>query len=90
MAFPCAIRPQGQSGCAQRSRPAAPFDDPALRAAVEWSIRYLPDFRLPAKALDLVGQACAAVRLRMLTPVGERNSGGETPPERTGARRASH
>ncbi len=76
------------------------LDDAALRAAVEWSVRYLPDFRLPDKALDLVDQACAAVRLRTLTPQGERKSGGEpaspklrrpgTPPERTGARCASH
>jgi hypothetical protein len=28
----------------------------ALRAAVEWSIRELPDFRLREKALDLVDQ----------------------------------
>jgi ATP-dependent Clp protease ATP-binding subunit ClpC len=33
------------------------LDDDALRAAVEWSVRYLPDFRLPDKALDLVDQA---------------------------------
>jgi hypothetical protein len=58
---------------------------------VEWSVRYLPD-----KALDLVDQACAAVRFRTLTPQERKNSGGEpaspklrrpgTPPERTGAR----
>ena len=39
-----------------------------LRAAVEWSLRYLPDFRLPDKALDLVDQAGAAVRFRTFTP----------------------
>jgi ATP-dependent Clp protease ATP-binding subunit ClpC len=44
------------------------LEDDALRAAVEWSVRYLPDFRLPDKALDLVDQACAAVRFRTLTP----------------------
>jgi ATP-dependent Clp protease ATP-binding subunit ClpC len=66
------------------------LDDAALRAAVEWSIRYLPDFRLPDKALDLVDQACAAVRFRTLTPQKRKNSSGETPPERTGARCASH
>ena len=76
------------------------LDDAALRAAVEWSIRYLPDFRLPDKALDLVDQACAAVRFRTLTPQKRKNSGGEpaslklrrpgTPPERPGARRPSH
>ena len=44
------------------------LDEAALRAAVEWSIRYLPDFRLPDKALDLVDQACAAARFQTLTP----------------------
>ncbi len=44
------------------------LDEAALRAAVEWSIRYIPDFRLPDKALDLVDQACAAVRFQTLTP----------------------
>ncbi len=52
------------------------LDDAALRAAVEWSIRYLPDFRLPDKALDLVDQACAAVRFRTLTPQGVKKGGG--------------
>jgi len=65
------------------------LDDDALKAAVEWSVRYLPDFRLPDKALDLVDQACAAVRFRTLTPQGKM-AGGETPPQRPGARRASH
>jgi ATP-dependent Clp protease ATP-binding subunit ClpA len=50
----------------------------SLRAAVEWSVRYLPDFRLPDKALDLVDQACAAARFRTLTPA-EDVAGGETP-----------
>jgi ATP-dependent Clp protease ATP-binding subunit ClpC len=63
------------------------LEETALRAAVEWSIRYLPDFRLPDKALDLVDQACAAVRFATLTPGKNR---GETPLGRTGARRASH
>ncbi|MFZ4780550.1 MAG: hypothetical protein ACOYM3_34795 [Terrimicrobiaceae bacterium] len=55
------------------------LDESALRAAVEWSIRYLPDFRLPDKALDLVDQACAAVRFWTLTPQGEEKKRGETP-----------
>jgi len=50
----------------------------SLRAAVEWSVRYLPDFRLPDKALDLVDQASAAARFRTLTPA-EDVAGGETP-----------
>jgi ATP-dependent Clp protease ATP-binding subunit ClpC len=52
------------------------LDEAALRAAVEWSIRYLPDFRLPDKALDLVDQACAAARFQTLTP-GKRAASAE-------------
>ena len=66
------------------------LDEAALRAAVEWSIRYLPDFRLPDKALDLVDQACAAVRFRTLTPQEEEIPSGETPLARPAARRSSH
>jgi ATP-dependent Clp protease ATP-binding subunit ClpC len=44
------------------------LEDAAMRAAVEWSVRYMPDFRLPDKALDLVDQACAAARFQTLTP----------------------
>ena len=62
---------------------------PGPTAAVEWSIRYLPVFRLPDKALDLVDKACAVVRFRTLAPHAEK-SGGETRPQRTGARRSSH
>jgi ATP-dependent Clp protease ATP-binding subunit ClpC len=51
------------------------LEEAALRAAVEWSVRYLPVFRLPDKALDLVDQACAVVRFRTLTPEKKR---GET------------
>ena len=36
----------------------------ALVAAVDFSIRYLNDFRLPDKAIDLVDQACAIAMLR--------------------------
>ncbi len=36
----------------------------ALEAAVDLSIRYLHDFRLPDKAIDLVDQACAMAMLR--------------------------
>jgi len=60
----------------------------SLRAAVEWSVRYLPDFRLPDKALDLVDQACAAVRFRTLTP--QEKSCGETPLARPAAGRGSY
>ena len=37
--------------------------DEALRAAVELSRRYLPDRRLPDKAIDLMDEACSRVRL---------------------------
>jgi len=63
------------------------LEDDALRAAVEWSVRYLPDFRLPDKALDLVDQACAAARFRTLTPQG---SGDRMSPRRTGTASSSH
>jgi hypothetical protein len=63
---------------------------PGPTAAVEWSVGYLPDFRLPDKALDLVDQACAAVRFWSLTPKIEEKSCGETPQARPAARRGSH
>jgi len=66
------------------------LDDATLRAAVEWSIRYLPDFRLPDKALDLVDQACAAARFRTLTPQVEEKNCAETPQSRPAAGRVSH
>ena len=37
--------------------------DEALRSAVELSRRYLPDRRLPDKAIDLMDEACSRVRL---------------------------
>jgi len=39
----------------------------ATDAAVDLSIRYLPHLRLPDKALDLLDQACAKLRLESLT-----------------------
>lgn len=39
----------------------------ALDAAVDLSIRYIHDFRLPDKAIDLVDQACAMAMLRSLS-----------------------
>ena len=38
--------------------------DDALRAAVSLSTRYLPDRRLPDKAIDLVDEACSRLRLQ--------------------------
>jgi ATP-dependent Clp protease ATP-binding subunit ClpC len=43
------------------------IDDSALVAAVDLSIRYIPDFHLPDKALDLIDQACAMVMLRSIS-----------------------
>ncbi len=39
------------------------IDSDALRAAVALSRRYLPDRRLPDKAIDLIDEACSRVRL---------------------------
>ncbi|MER5499525.1 MULTISPECIES: ATP-dependent Clp protease ATP-binding subunit [unclassified Streptomyces] len=38
-------------------------------AAVDLTIRHLPELRLPDKAIDAVDQACAAARVRTLSPV---------------------
>ena len=40
------------------------YTDDAITAAVELSARYLPDRRLPDKAIDLIDQAGARLRLR--------------------------
>ncbi|MFI6938968.1 AAA family ATPase [Streptomyces sp. NPDC050418] len=40
----------------------------AVEAAVDLSIRHLPDRRLPDKAIDALDQACAAARIRTLNP----------------------
>jgi len=41
------------------------YTDEAIRAAVELSARYLPDRVLPDKAIDLIDQAGARLRLRL-------------------------
>ncbi|MBI5832747.1 MAG: ATP-dependent Clp protease ATP-binding subunit [Armatimonadetes bacterium] len=41
----------------------------AVAAAVDLSVRYLPDRRLPDKAIDLLDQTCAAARLHTLGAV---------------------
>ena len=48
--------------------------DGAISAAVEWSVRYLPDFRLPDKAIDLLDTACA--QARFLTFSGQPGQSG--------------
>jgi ATP-dependent Clp protease ATP-binding subunit ClpC len=40
----------------------------ALDAAVDLSIRYMPDRRLPDKALDLLDEACTRVLIRSIAP----------------------
>ncbi|GAA2136196.1 ATP-dependent Clp protease ATP-binding subunit [Actinomadura napierensis] len=44
------------------------IDPDVPEAAVDLSVRHLPDLRLPDKAIDLVDQACAAARIRTLSP----------------------
>jgi ATP-dependent Clp protease ATP-binding subunit ClpC len=47
------------------------ISDEAIDAAVELSVRYLPDRRLPDKARDLVDQASSARRFVTFTPRGD-------------------
>ena len=44
------------------------ISDEALEAAVELSVRYLPDRRLPDKAIDLLDEAAACMRVHRATP----------------------
>ncbi|MEG4962653.1 MULTISPECIES: AAA family ATPase [unclassified Microcoleus] len=46
--------------------------DSAIEASVEMSVRYLPDFQLPEKAIDLIDRACAGVRLVSLSGGSDR------------------
>ncbi len=41
--------------------------DEAIRAAVELSVRYIPDRFLPDKAIDLVDEAAARLRMKLLS-----------------------
>jgi ATP-dependent Clp protease ATP-binding subunit ClpC len=41
--------------------------DDAVAKAVEFSVRYMPDHRLPDKAIDLIDQACASQMLATLS-----------------------
>lgn len=43
------------------------IDDDALTGAVDFTIRYLPEQRLPDKAIDILDQTCAQVRMRSLS-----------------------
>ena len=44
-----------------------PIGDDAVTAAVELSMRYLTDERLPDKAIDVIDEACARARMRTFT-----------------------
>jgi ATP-dependent Clp protease ATP-binding subunit ClpC len=55
--------------------------DETLRKAVELSVRYLPDFRLPDKAVDLLDQACARKVLATLSPHKTRELSPSLTPE---------
>jgi len=41
--------------------------DEALKAAIDFTVRYLPSQRLPDKAIDVLDQACAQARMRSLS-----------------------
>ncbi|WP_344437473.1 ATP-dependent Clp protease ATP-binding subunit [Kitasatospora nipponensis] len=45
-----------------------PITPAACEAAVDLSIRHLPELRLPDKAIDVLDQACAVARIRTLSP----------------------
>lgn len=47
------------------------ISDEALQAAVSLGVRYLPDRRLPDKAIDLIDEACSHVRLEPLPQMSD-------------------
>ena len=47
------------------------IDDEALEAAVDLTTRYLRDLRLPDKAVDVIDQACAAMRIQTLSAASD-------------------
>jgi len=53
--------------------------DGAISTAVEWSVRYLPDFRLPDKAIDLLDTACAQARFLTFSGKGSIAAGTAAP-----------
>jgi ATP-dependent Clp protease ATP-binding subunit ClpC len=44
------------------------INDDVIAKAVELSMRYINDFRLPDKAIDILDQACARMMLKTFTP----------------------
>ena len=57
----------------------------ALEAAVRMSVRYMPDRRLPDKALDLLDEACARVTIRTTSPDEDEGSSEEVRVENVAA-----
>src|SRR5262249_56180496 len=66
------------------------YTDKALRTAAELSARYLNDRRLPDKAIDLIDEAGAALKLKKsvkisqvaeAVPAGARGGTAPTPPQ---------
>src|SRR5690606_6558273 len=57
----------------------------ALEAAVRMSVRYLPERRLPDKALDLIDEACARVIIRTQSPDDEPGAAQEVTVENIAA-----
>jgi len=55
------------------------ISDDAVMRAVEWSMRYMPDHRLPDKAIDLLDQACATRMLVTLSPYSVDAAAGGAP-----------
>lgn len=53
--------------------------DEALETAVDLSVKYLPDRRLPDKAIDLLDKACVSVTVQWTSAIP-----GEEPPEESG------
>ncbi len=58
--------------------------DDALRAAVELSMRYVTDRRLPDKALELIDRSCAETRMREWLGLRDLDLSDLTPEERRG------
>lgn len=52
------------------------ISDEAVTKAIEFSLRYMPDHRLPDKAIDLIDQACAS---RMLATLSLDQGGQQNP-----------
>lgn len=53
------------------------ISDDAIEAAVRLSVRYLPDRRLPDKALDLLDEACTRVTIRTIAPDLDTNAAND-------------